>query len=158
MTSSTPAASPAPEAASAVLETVPLVMRAIRDRMREGRQGMSVPQFRALAYIRHHPGTNLSALSAHLGISLPSASLLVERLVRQDLVTRETDPASRRRIRLTLSTAGLVCLEAAQVRTTEWLLHILDRLGPARLGGLVDGLHDLRALIAREDESTSPAP
>jgi len=159
VTSSTAAISPAEEAALAVLETVPFVMRAIRARMREGRpEAVSVPQFRALLYIRRHPGTDLSAVADHVGTSLPAASELVARLVRQDLVARETDPASRRRLRLTLSASGLADLEAAELRTTEWLVCVLSRLEPVRLAALADGLNDLRARVAQEDGSSSTAP
>ena len=153
---STVAAAPEEEAARAVLETVPLVMRAIRARMREGRpEAISVPQFRALVYIRRHPGTDLSAVADQVGTSLPAASELVARLVRQQLVVRETDPASRRRIRLTLSPSGLAGLEAAEQRTTEWLVGVLRGLGEAQLAGLAAGLRDLRATVA--NDSGAPA-
>ena len=153
---STVAAAPEEEAARAVLETVPLVMRAIRARMREGRpEAISVPQFRALVYIRRHPGTDLSAVADQVGTSLPAASELVARLVRQQLVVRETDPASRRRIRLTLSPSGLAGLEAAEQRTTEWLVGVLRGLGEAQLADLAAGLRDLRATVA--NDSGAPA-
>jgi DNA-binding MarR family transcriptional regulator len=153
---STVAAAPEEEAARAVLETVPLVMRAIRARMRERRpEAISVPQFRALVYIRRHPGTDLSAVADQVGTSLPAASELVARLVRQQLVVRETDPASRRRIRLTLSPSGLAGLEAAEQRTTEWLVGVLRGLGEAQLAGLAAGLRDLRATVA--NDSGAPA-
>ena len=153
---STVVAAPEEEAARAVLETVPLVMRAIRARMREGRpEAISVPQFRALVYIRRHPGTDLSAVADQVGTSLPAASELVARLVRQQLVVRETDPASRRRIRLTLSPSGLAGLEAAEQRTTEWLVGVLRGLGEAQLAGLAAGLRDLRATVA--NHSGAPA-
>jgi DNA-binding MarR family transcriptional regulator len=140
---------PHEEAARAVLETVPLVMRAIRARMREGRpEAISVPQFRALLYIRRHPGTDLSGVADHLGSSLPAVSELVARLVRQELVLRETDPASRRRIRLTLSPTGLADLQAAELRTTEWLAGVLASLDPAALAALAEGLAGLRAAVA----------
>jgi DNA-binding MarR family transcriptional regulator len=153
---STVAAAPEEEAARAVLETVPLVMRAIRARMRERRpEAISVPQFRALVYIRRHPGTDLSAVADQVGTSLPAASELVARLVRQQLVVRDTDPASRRRIRLTLSPSGLAGLEAAEQRTTEWLVGVLRGLGEAQLAGLAAGLRDLRATVA--NHSGAPA-
>ena len=153
---STVAAAPEEEAARAVLETVPLVMRAIRARMRERRpEAISVPQFRALVYIRRHPGTDLSAVADQVGTSLPAASELVARLVRQQLVVRETDPASRRRIRLTLSPSGLAGLEAAEQRTTEWRVGVLRGLGEAQLAGLAAGLRDLRATVA--NDSGAPA-
>ena len=153
---STVAAAPEEEAARAVLETVPLVMRAIRARMRERRpEAISVPQFRALVYIRRHPGTDLSAVADQVGTSLPAASELVARLVRQQLVVRDTDPASRRRIRLTLSPSGLAGLEAAEQRTTEWLVGVLRGLGEAQLADLAAGLRDLRATVA--NDSGAPA-
>lgn len=139
----------------AVQETLPSVMRAIRGRMREGRPaGVTVAQFRVLVYLRRHPGTGLSAVADHVGTSLPSASELIARLVRQDLVSRETDPLSHRRARLTLSPSGLASLAAAERRTTEWLGCVLGRLDPSRLAALLEGLRDLQALAARDDGSS----
>ncbi len=148
MRPSTIPSSPARDAAAAVLDTVPLVMRAIRTRMREGRpEAISVPQFRALIFIRRHPGTDLSAVAGHLGTSLPAASELIARLVRQELVVRETNPGSRRQIRLTLSDVGLADLEAAELRTTAWLVDLTAQLDADRARTLVTALADLRSLV-----------
>ena len=139
------------DAATAVLETVPPVMRAIRGHMREGRPaGLSVPQFRALVYLRRRPGTGLSEIAEHLGTSLPAASELISRLVRQELVIRETDPRERRRVRLTLAASGSAQLEEAERRTTDWLRALLGRLDPQRRRAVVDALGDLRALLEEE--------
>jgi DNA-binding MarR family transcriptional regulator len=138
----------ADDAAAAILETVPLAMRAIRGHMREGRPaGMSVPQFRALLYVRRHPGTGLSEIADHLGTSVPAASELVGRLVRQDLVVRATDPGERRRIQLTLSSSGTDQLEGAEERATEWLRGLVARLDHERARTLVAALADLRSLV-----------
>ena len=147
MPSLTPA--PAADAARAVLETVPLVMRAIRTRMREARpDSISIPQFRALLYIRRQPGT-CGRWARGTGRA---------RLVREDLVAREADASSRRRIRLTLSVAGLAQLDAAELHTTAWLVDVLGHLDAARLAVLVDGLRDLRAVVARDDGPPSAKP
>ncbi len=140
-------------AAAAILESVPLVMRAIRGRMREGRPaGMSVAQFRALLYLRRHPGSGLSEIADHLGTSVPAASELVSRLVRQVLVVRETDPAERRRIRLTLSATGTGQLDQAQWAAMAWLRVLVEELEPERQRAIVDVLADLRRLILAADE------
>jgi DNA-binding MarR family transcriptional regulator len=142
------------EVAAAVLETVPLAMRAIRSRMREGRAaGLSVPQFRALLYVRRHPGSGLSEIAEHLGTSVPAASELVSRLVRQDLVVRVTDPRERRRVRLTLSPGGAAHLEEAQSAAVLWLRELAGRLDPSRRGALVSALGDLRELVQGEGAS-----
>jgi DNA-binding MarR family transcriptional regulator len=144
----------AARAAAAILESVPAAMRAIRARMREGRPaGLSVPQFRALLYIRRHPAGPLSGVAEHLGTSMPAASELVSRLVAHGLVVREPDPASRRRVRLDLSPAGRTALQAAEARTEDWLVDLLAHEDPARVAALVEGLGHLRDLVAgaRED-------
>ncbi len=136
-----------------VLEAVPLVMRAVRARMREGRPaGVTVPQFRALLFIRRHPGAALSDVAEHLGTSVPAASDLVSRLVREALVVREADPRSRRRVSLTLTAEGRGQLESAERRVSGWLADELARLSPEQLAVVAAGLEDLRALFAGSEE------
>ncbi len=136
------------EAAEVVLDTVPATMRAIRVHMREGRaEGVSVPQFRALLFVGRNPGTDLSSLAEHMGASMPAVSELVSRLVRDGFVTRELDPASRRRIRLTISEAGERQYLEARGRTIAWLE---DRLGSApqdQLDRIAVALRELRAVL-----------
>ncbi|HEU4671578.1 MAG TPA: MarR family transcriptional regulator [Candidatus Limnocylindrales bacterium] len=52
-------------------------------------------------------GLRISELAAHVGASLPSASRLVERLVRRGLVSVEPDPADRRARIVRPTPAGL---------------------------------------------------
>jgi DNA-binding MarR family transcriptional regulator len=143
-----PGAEHVDDAAAAILEIVPLAMRAIRGRMRDGRPaGMSVPQFRALLYVRRHPGSGLSEIADHLGTSVPAASELMSRLVRQDLVDRATDPHERRRVRLTLSQAGADELQRAQDQTIAWLRGLVAGLDAPRARALVAALVDLRGIV-----------
>jgi DNA-binding MarR family transcriptional regulator len=147
------------DAAAEILEQVPVAMRAIRARMREGRPpGISVPQFRALLYVRRNAGCGLSDLADHLGTSVPAASELVSRLVRAELLVRETDPAERRRIRLTLSAEGSGQLDQARSAAVEWLRVRVSALEPARQHALVAALADLRSLVeARPETEEAPA-
>lgn len=135
-------------AAAAILDTVPSAMRAIRAQMRAGRPaGLSVPQFRTLLYIRRNPGTDLSGVAEHLGTSLPATSELVARLVAQGLLVREADPSSRRRMRLSLSPAGLPHLRDAEAHTKDWLIRLLEAEDPDRLDRLADALDHLARLM-----------
>ena len=84
---------PGREAAEALMTTVPRAMRQIRAIARSEAGGLWVPQFRALRYLERRPGDSLTALSDHLGVSLPAASALVDRLVGSGLVTRAADPS-----------------------------------------------------------------
>ena len=78
--------------AHAILEVVPPIVQALRVEMRAQRShDLSVPQFRTLAYIRHHPCCSLSAVADFIGLTLPAMSTLVNGLVEKDLVS-ENDP------------------------------------------------------------------
>jgi len=67
------------ECARQVLETVPLVMRTVRAEMRRRRTAdLSVPQFRTLNFLNRQAGASLSQVAEHIGLTLPSMSLLVE--------------------------------------------------------------------------------
>ncbi|HEY5630051.1 MAG TPA: MarR family transcriptional regulator [Candidatus Limnocylindrales bacterium] len=142
-------------AAEAVLESVPPVMRAIRARMREGRaEGISVPQFRAMLFVRRHPGTDLSSVAEHLGASMPSASELVSRLVRDGLMLRTADPASRRRVQLSLSDEGDRQLSEARDRTLDWLAgRLAASTSPEGLGRIDAALRELRSALEASSEA-----
>src|SRR5436190_11066767 len=93
--------------AADLLEVVPLIMRAMRAEVRRHRvPELSMPQFRALAFIGRNEGAALSDAAAFLGLGLPSASKLIDGLFEAKLVTRETAPGDRRRVQLGLSPSG----------------------------------------------------
>lgn len=135
-----------PEAcAREVMETVPQVMRLIRAEMRRHADpGLSVPQFRVLAYLGRVPGACLGEVAGHLGVTSPTASAMVERLVRRGLVERTQDPAERRRVVLRLTAAGTASLERARTRTRERLADVLATLSEGQRRCLQEGLRALR--------------
>ena len=93
--------------AADLLEVVPMIMRAMRAEVRRRRlPELSMPQFRALAFIGRNEGGALTDVAAFLGLGLPSASKLIDGLVAAKFVTRETAAEDRRRVQLGLSPAG----------------------------------------------------
>ena len=115
--------------AQEVLEVVPLVMRAIRAEMRHHRTAdLSVPQFRALAFINGHVDASLSDVAEHIGLTLPSMSKIVDGLVARKLVTRQTAPEDRRRMTLALTARGQSALQASREATRACLAEDLARL------------------------------
>lgn len=112
--------------AQAVMEAVPLVMRFLRMEMhRQRAPRLSIPQFRVLAFLHRHPGSCLFAVADHLGVARPTASILVDRLVRRGLVTRIENPAERRRAALRLTAAGARHYQQAREATHAWLSNVL---------------------------------
>ncbi len=131
-----------------MMEAVPPVMRFLRTEMRSGRSpGLSVPHFRALVYLGRHPGTTLSEVAEHMGQTRPSMSRAIDRLVRQGLVTRDSDPGDRRRVSLGLTTKGRAVLRAARQRAQTRLAAKLSGLQPARLAAVAEGMQALIELF-----------
>jgi DNA-binding MarR family transcriptional regulator len=131
-----------------ILETVPLVMRAIRKEMREAtEEQLSVPQFRVLAFLGRHRGASLSTVADHLGVTDATASAMVDRLVKRGLVGRETHPLERRRIELRLTRTGSTLLERARGKARTFLTQTLASASPGDLKALVQGLELLRRTL-----------
>ncbi len=139
--------------ADRLLEVLSMAARRVRREMRRNTAlELTVPQFRALRYVERHPGTDLSRLADHLGMSRSSASALVERLARAGQVERSTDPSERRRIRIELSPIGAAAVGRAVLGTRGWLSGELEAFGPEERRRLSEGLE----LLARVGSSSEP--
>jgi len=110
------------ESARKLLEVVPIIMQDIRSEMRHRRPlDLTVPQFRALAFVNRNEGASLWQVAHHMGLTPPSASRLVDGLIARDLMRREGHPADRRRVRLTVTDRGRAMLEASTKGTLSYL-------------------------------------
>ncbi len=129
------------ECSRAVMETIPLVMHSIRTQMRRHRPSvLSVPQLRALAFLHRNPGACLFHVADHLGVTRPTASVIVDRLVRRGLLARAEDPQERRRIVLTLTPRGTRHLEQARSATRSWMAAMLAPLPRTTLRRIAQGV------------------
>ncbi len=67
---------------------------------------LTLAQLRALLVLKAKGPSRMSAIAAVLGIALPTATGIVDNLVRKELAVRETDPQDRRLVICELSTRG----------------------------------------------------
>lgn len=131
-----------------VLETVPLVMRTVRAEMRRHRAAdLSVPQFRTLTFLNRQAGASLSQVAEHMGLTLPSMSLLVEGLVERKLVLRDTHAGDRRRVTLTLTAQGQSVLEVAYNAAQAALSEKLAVLSPQDRAVVIQAMQALRPIF-----------
>ena len=131
-----------------ILETVPQAMQFLRWEMRaEAVEGLSVPQFRMLAFLGRSPGSSLSKAADFVGVADATASAMVERLVRRGLVLREGDPKERRRVMLKLTEEGSTLLDRARIRTRTSVAKCLAVLSNSELACLAEGLDLLRRVL-----------
>jgi DNA-binding MarR family transcriptional regulator len=140
-------ASPA-ECAGQILETVPVVMRAIRNEMRRHRgPDLSVPQLRVLVYLNRHEGASLSDIAEHIGSTLPSMSKMIDGLVARELVTRRMDPEDRRRVVLAPTALGRAARQAAHKATESRLAERLEVLAASERRTILQAMQVLRTIF-----------
>ena len=141
----------AKKTAADVLEVIPAVMDALRNAMRshvgDGGDQLSVPQFRCLNFIRTQPGASVSEVAAFLGVTLPTASAMVDRLVRAGAVAPHTAAEDRRRSRLHLTEAGAAQLAQIRLGARAELAQLLAERNPEELRALHAGLAVLRSVF-----------
>ncbi len=130
--------------ASAVLDVVPTVMRAIRAEMRGQRSDLSVPQFRSLMFIARHGGPSLLEVAQHLGLTAPSTSKLIDLLEKRSLVTRRASTEDRRRITLGLTAAGSALRRQALSEAQRKLSARMAELAPSELDAVARAMSVLQ--------------
>ena len=137
------------QCAREILDVTPQIIQAIRVQMRAQHQhDLSVPQFRTLTFLSRHPGSSLSAAAEHIGLTLPTMSVLIEGLVQRGLVDRVPDLRDRRRVLLTLTPEGQQLHRAAMEGAAAWLAALLEPLSEHERAAVIQALETLRPLFA----------
>jgi DNA-binding MarR family transcriptional regulator len=118
---------------------------------------LTVAQIRVLFRLRNRGPMPSSALATGLGVTLPTVTSVIDRLVAKELVERSDDPADRRRVIVGLTPAGSEIVERIQQGRRARLSRALDALEERELMALVTGLEGLAA-AADSLEATEPDP
>ncbi|MFJ8803863.1 MarR family winged helix-turn-helix transcriptional regulator [Streptomyces sp. NPDC102487] len=145
-----------PEALSDALAGL---QRLIRRRLRGGTDG---PQLRGaeidlLRLVAERPGLGVSEAAKELYLAGNSVSTLVNQLVRDGYLIRETDPADRRAARLLTTPAADTRLRDWRQRRAVLVRRQVDRLDSAERAALeaaLPALHQLAANLHEEAEES----
>lgn len=128
---------------------MPTVMDALRGAMRRHvGDTLSVPQFRCLNFIDHQPGCSVGDVASFLGVSMPTASAMVDRLARAGSVDAGTAKHDRRRAHLRMTPAGRAQLQQIRRAAHADLANLLQPCSAEDLKALQDGLDVLRRTFA----------
>ncbi len=140
----------ATECSTQLLEVAPLITRRMREMRRRMMSDLSIPQYRALNYVRNHDGISLSDLSEFLGLSLPSTSKLIQKLVVLKVVTRKVAD-DRRRVCISLTVKGKDALRLARQETHKQLDKTLESLSKKDLATVSKALNILGRAFSKEN-------
>jgi DNA-binding MarR family transcriptional regulator len=118
--------------------------------------GISIVQLRALAVLRGLGVANLGGLASAMGVTVSTASRLVDRLVTSGLVDRQPSPRSRRELALTLAPAGRGLLDQYDRLRLEELRAGLHALSGDARSDVVAALGDYASAIDRPLTAAAP--
>ena len=135
--------------AEELLDALPPVMRFVRKHMRSARtHGLSVPQFRALCFLRSVREAKLLAVAEFLGASMPTTSRIVSGLVARGFVSRCEGSNDRRCVKLVLTARGKSAIEKARQGTRTQLAKELAMLSEVERNAILTGMKSLRTLFS----------
>jgi MarR family transcriptional regulator, organic hydroperoxide resistance regulator len=135
------------------VELLPLISRRITSAIASdpGMASLTVTQAKAIALLYHEGEKTISDVASGLGIGLPAASELVDRLEERGLVTREQDPRDRRRFIIDLTDEAMAFATRIHDLRRRQVRAALSRLPESDWPVF---LASLRALAQALDEST----
>ncbi|MER6463224.1 MarR family transcriptional regulator [Streptomyces sp. NPDC048409] len=124
------------------------IQRLIRRRLRRGleRPRLRGAEVELLRLVESRPGIGISEAAKELYLAGNSVSTLVNQLVKEGFLLRETDPADRRAARLLLTGAAEKRLADWQRRRADLVVSSVSRLDEADRAALEAALPALRKL------------
>jgi DNA-binding MarR family transcriptional regulator len=127
----------------AVLDAYPRIYFACHTRhVRDPDSGGAVSAHQAsiLDHLDEVDGTSMTDLAGHMGVTVATMSLAVDRLEAKGYARRRRDPGDGRRVLLRLTPAGLRVREAKSVLDPVRVEQVLAHLSPADREAALRGL------------------
>jgi len=94
---------------------------------------LTVAQLRILLLLHMHGSARMGAIASGLDITLPTATGIVDNLVKKGLVSRDTDTQDRRLVICKLSPSGQMLINMVWVLGQSQMEKLLDGLTPEEL-------------------------
>lgn len=89
---------------------------------------LTMTQLETLIFIKQHGPSHMKDIASHFGISMPSATSMIDKLVTMKLTLRENDIKDRRNVTIVLTTKGEQLLQEGWKKKKERLNAMLNLL------------------------------
>ncbi|MFT4097889.1 MAG: MarR family transcriptional regulator [Rhodoblastus sp.] len=140
-----------------LLSTTNLISGQMRRRLRE-KFDLTLPAFDLMAQLDREPeGLRLGELSKRMMVTNGNLTGLVERLVREGRVLRETDPEDRRAFIVRLSEAGKAKFEVYARENERLVISLFEGVSPDMIQALMNNLAVLKASASPASHDRLPA-
>ena len=114
--------------------------------------GLGIPEWRALAVLGRFQPVSSNEVSERTAMDKAKVSRAITRLIASGLITRRTNPADQRLLKLTLSRKGRKVYDRIVPRALDWERRLMDGLDQQERAMLKSLLNKLDARVdALED-------
>jgi DNA-binding MarR family transcriptional regulator len=120
--------------------------------------GLSLAQLNVVTLLEMHGPMPMGRVAELLGVSVASATGIVDRMAERDLVSRKGSPTDRRVVEVHIAERAHELFEAAKARRRDHLREVLARVDDERLAGLLEGLRAVRAARADLERDRGEGP
>jgi MarR family transcriptional regulator, organic hydroperoxide resistance regulator len=134
------------EIALAILQNIPSVMRFLAAELRQTNTPLSPPQLGVLTLLAEK-SYNLSELAEQHGVSLPTMSSTISKMVKAGWLERQRSSQDRRVVMLTLTPTGHVLLEEIGQQFISKVAEQLTAVPSDKLNELQEGLTVLQTIF-----------
>jgi DNA-binding MarR family transcriptional regulator len=110
---------------------------------------ITMAQAKILFIIRATGSIQMSDLVARLGVTVPTVTGIVDRLVERELVVRRGTPDDRRRVQVEITPAGVELIDGMRDFSAGQLLALVGVMDEAELGTFLEFLRVLQGAVAR---------
>ncbi|HEU4792802.1 MAG TPA: MarR family transcriptional regulator [Nitrolancea sp.] len=104
---------------------------------------VTIQQLRVMTILYNDGPRRVSLLARRLSVSTPTMTGILDRLVRQDLISRQDDPEDRRVVLNALTEKGQGLIERLQPVQSDRLRAIVSQLASSERQEVVSGLSSL---------------
>jgi DNA-binding MarR family transcriptional regulator len=113
---------------------------------------MSLAQMNALRVVRGKGSLSMGELAELLGITAPSASVMVDRLVEKNLLLREQSTEDRRKVMVRISPEAIHQIEELEAGLLSFFKDLVQKLGPEMSRQWCEVLGTIRKVIMEDEE------
>jgi DNA-binding MarR family transcriptional regulator len=118
---------------------------------------VTLTQYRSLVVLASRGPQGVAALADAVAVTPPTASRLVDRLIRKGLVRRRTDRHDRRQVRVGLTESGRRLVDVVTDRRRQEIVELLKSIEPEVQRAMAVGLQQLAVAageVPEQDWST----
>lgn len=140
------------EFADRLNEVMPVVIKEFaRRQAKELYTGkITLPQFLILDYLVKNDAAKMSDLARFMQVSTAAATGIVERLVRDKYVLRQSEPKDRRVIKIKITTKGMELVRKVNQQRRQMIIKIFGTLSAAQRRAYLQILGQIRSALINQ--------